>query len=261
MTLSPQTRPRVRIRHDDDPLAVSFRRRSPADPIRSPESRTRDTDRRAAAPRQDRRPCVLHAGCGTRTPGRLDPMFSGPAWREIRLDIDPAVDPDIVASIVDLSAIGDGSCDAVWCSHNLEHLCEHEVGPALSEFYRVLAPTGFALIRCPDIEAVAEIVLDHGLDHVVYHSPAGPVRASDMLYGHSPSIARGNAFMRHGTAFTQERLRRVATAAGFASTHTGRTPDFTVWAAAFKADADVDRISRALARRPLTLSAGPGPRG
>lgn len=254
--LSTQARPRVRIRHDDDPLAVPFRR-GPADPARTSESRTRGADRVPAATVQGLRPCVLHVGCGTRTPGRLDPLFRGAAWREIRLDIDPAVDPDIVASIVDLSAIGDGSCDAVWCSHNLEHLCDHEVGPALSEFGRVLAPTGFALIRCPDIEAVAEIVLDHGLDHVVYHSPAGPVRASDMLYGHSPSIARGNSYMRHGTAFTQERLRRVTTAAGFAVTLTGRTPDFTVWAAAFKADADVDRIHRALARRHLNLSALP----
>lgn len=248
-----QTRPRVRIRHDDDPVAVTFRRLSP-DTSRSPESRTRATDRPPEAPAEDARPCVLHAGCGTRSPGRLDPLFRGTAWREIRLDIDPAVEPDVVASIVDLSALKDGSCDAIWCSHNLEHLCDHEVGPALAEFHRVLTPTGFALIRCPDIEAVAQIVLDRGLDHVVYHSPAGPVRASDMLYGHAPSIARGNAYMRHGTAFTQERLRRVTTSAGFAATHTGRTPDFTVWAAAFKAGANIDRISRALARRHLNLS-------
>jgi SAM-dependent methyltransferase len=197
---------------------------------------------------------VLHVGCGSAARARLHPIFRVPAWREIRLDIDAAVLPDIVSSIVDMRrSVDDASCDAVWSSHNLEHLPAHEVVPALSEFVRVLKPTGFALMRCPDIEAVAEIILRDGLDHVVYTSPAGPVTALDMLYGHGASIEGGNSFMRHGTGFTQERLGRVLIEAGFAEVRTTRTPDYNVWAAAFMPQADVERVARAIARTGVDL--------
>ena len=60
-----------------------------------------------------------------------------------------------------------------------------------------LKPDGFALITSPDLEAVASLILDHGLDHVAYTSPAGPITPLDMLFGHSASIARGSLSMAH----------------------------------------------------------------
>ena len=42
---------------------------------------------------------VLHVGCGAYHPEKLHKSFAG--WKEIRLDIDPAVAPDIVASLTD----------------------------------------------------------------------------------------------------------------------------------------------------------------
>jgi hypothetical protein len=86
----------------------------------------------------------------------------------------------------------------VWAFHVLERIPAHEVIPALSAIRRILLPTGFALIRSPDIELVAEIILQHGLEHPVYTSPAGPITALDLLYGHESSIARGNLHMRPG---------------------------------------------------------------
>lgn len=251
MTTSLTTRPSlVRIRYDTDETGAPSEALSRL--AGSPASRNQ-----AGIPtalRDGSRPRVLHVGCGHRSPARLHRIFRTPAWRELRLDIDPDVKPDIVASIVDLGNVETGSCDAIWCSHNLEHLCEHEVAKALCEFRRVLAPDGFALIRSPDVGAVAEIILTHGLDHIVYRAPAGPITAVDMLYGHSASIAKGNAYMRHGTGFTSERLGRVLREAGFPLTCTGRTADFTVWAAAFMPKANSQRVLRALQRTGLKLT-------
>src|SRR4051812_41585625 len=101
---------------------------------------------------------VLHVGCGIRTEMKLHNAFRNDAWREIRLDIDSEVEPDIVASMTDMSAVGDGSVDAIYSSHNLEHLYPPEVPIALQEFSRVLSPLGVAVIAVPDLQSVAELI-------------------------------------------------------------------------------------------------------
>src|SRR3954451_8011278 len=95
---------------------------------------------------------VLHVGCGVKLPHKLHQAFHTPEWRELRLDIDPNVQPDIVGSITDMRMVETASVDAVWSSHNLEHLYAHEVPVALAEFYRVLRPGGFLLITMPDLQ-------------------------------------------------------------------------------------------------------------
>jgi hypothetical protein len=44
----------------------------------------------------------------------------------LRLDIDKNVNPDIVGTMLDMSAVADASVDAVFSSHNIEHLYPHE---------------------------------------------------------------------------------------------------------------------------------------
>ncbi|HTQ82682.1 MAG TPA: methyltransferase domain-containing protein [Pseudolabrys sp.] len=137
------------------------------------------------------------------------------AWREIRIDIDPQAKPDMVASITDMRSIASRSFDAIWSSHTLEHLYAHEVPIALAELRRVLKSDGFALITSPDLEAAASLILDHGLDHVAYTSPAGPITPLDVLFGHSASIARGHHYMAHKTGFTCASLGQRFVDAGF----------------------------------------------
>ncbi|HTP90464.1 MAG TPA: class I SAM-dependent methyltransferase [Xanthobacteraceae bacterium] len=173
---------------------------------------------------------VLNAGCGIYKPERLHAAFRTLGWSETRLDIDTRTTPDIVGSITDLSKIDDGTFDAIWCSHNLEHLYTHEVPKALAEFRRVLKPDGFALITSPDLEAVAELVLDGRIDDAAYQSPAGPITALDMLYGLSVSVARGNLFMSHHTGFTADRLGRLMIDSGFAEVLAKRGSSFDLWA-------------------------------
>ena len=45
---------------------------------------------------------VLHVGCGPADSQSLHQSFRGPEWREIRVDLDPDVKPDLVASITDM---------------------------------------------------------------------------------------------------------------------------------------------------------------
>ncbi|UCD82321.1 MAG: tetratricopeptide repeat protein [Desulfobacterales bacterium] len=158
---------------------------------------------------------VLHVGCGPKNPEALHPAFKQPQWQEVRLDINPAVQPDIVGSITDMRAVANESVDAIWSCHNLEHLFAHEVPIALGEFYRVLKPNGLVLIRLPDIQAVAREVGRGNLENVLYESPAGPISSIDVIWGHRLTIANGNHFMAHKTGFTRETLQKKMRHAGF----------------------------------------------
>jgi ubiquinone/menaquinone biosynthesis C-methylase UbiE len=174
---------------------------------------------------------VLHVGCGAADPAKLPAaFFPAGLWSELRLDIDPAVAPDIVASITDLGAVAAGSVDAVWSAHNLEHLCAHEVPRALAEFHRVLKPEGFALVTMPDLQQVAELVAADNLEGAAYLSAMGPVAALDMLYGFRPAIAAGNGFMSHRTGFTATTLAVHLQRAGFADVRVQRDGAFALWA-------------------------------
>ncbi|MBS7696471.1 MULTISPECIES: class I SAM-dependent methyltransferase [unclassified Chelatococcus] len=201
---------------------------------------------------------VLHVGCGVFNPRKLHSHFRRPGWREIRVDIDPNVAPDVEADICDLSAFSDASVDAVWSSHNLEHLYDHDVPVALREFRRVLRQTGFALMTMPDIEAIAQLVVDGKLDQVAYQSPAGPITALDMMFGHRRSVAAGNHFMSHKTAFSRDRLGNLLVDAGFARVVVAYGNSFDLWAIAMQKDAPsyLDHVFEEPAKRAPAAAAG-----
>jgi hypothetical protein len=195
---------------------------------------------------------VLNAGSGP-SARPVHAAFVGEAWQEIRLDIDPIATPDVVGSIIDMGSLFPAqSFAAVWSSHILEHLYPHEVPVALSEFRRVLKPDGFALITSPDLESVASLILDHGLDHVAYTSPAGPISVLDMLFGHSASVAKGHVHMAHRSGFTCASLGKRLVDAGFATVLATRDR-FDLWAVALMDGADKSAIQRQLATAGLKL--------
>lgn len=68
---------------------------------------------------------LLNVGCGPL--GRAHGFAGFEDWQEVRLDIDPAVQPDVVVTMTDMSAVATGSIDAIVSSHNIEHLYPHEV--------------------------------------------------------------------------------------------------------------------------------------
>lgn len=184
-------------------------------------------------------PQFLHVGCGPKRKDRTTQGFNTPSWQEIRLDIDPAASPDILGSMTDLSEVPSRLMDAIYSSHNLEHLYPHEVPVCLSEFMRVLKPEGFLIATCPDLQSVCQLIADDQLTDPAYQSPAGPIAPIDILYGHRPSMARGNLYMAHRCGFTEKVLNGTLLAAGFKTVATlarGFAPYFDLWVVASKSE-------------------------
>ncbi|MEG4573207.1 tetratricopeptide repeat protein [Microcoleus sp. N3A4] len=176
---------------------------------------------------------VLHVGCGPYSFSGLHETFRTDEWQEVRLDIDPNVKPDIISSITDMSSVPSHSFDAIWSSHNIEHIYHHEVPIALAEFYRVLKPGGFVLITLPDIQKVAEYVALGNLEQPLYTSPSGSISAIDILYGFGADIAKGKYYMAHRTGFTQQSLALKIQQAGFHPVEV-RREELNLWATAYK---------------------------
>lgn len=179
----------------------------------------------------------LHVGCGPKRKDGTTAGFNTQDWSEIRFDIDESVAPDLVGTMTDMSSVASESVDAIYSSHNIEHLYPHEVPVALREFFRVLRPDGFVVIACPDLQSVCALVAEDKLTEPAYTSPAGPIAPLDILYGHRPAMARGNLYMAHRCGFTQKVLAGTLTAAGFASVATARRqhPFYDLWAIGSKA--------------------------
>lgn len=187
----------------------------------------------------------LHVGCGSKSQNETTPGFAqNSQWTEVRFDIDEKVQPDIQGTILEMSNVADGSVDAVFSSHNIEHVYPHEVPVALAEFRRVLAPDGFLVLTCPDLQAVAALIADDKLTDPAYHSPAGPIAPIDILYGHRPSLATGNYYMAHKCGFTERVLRATLVAAGFESVGTASRahPFYDLWAVASQCELSEDAL-------------------
>jgi len=189
---------------------------------------------------------ILNAGAGHTSARGIAPVFRNGSWEEIRLDIDPSVNPSVVGSITEMKDFPKHCFDAVWSSHTLEHLFAHEVPRALGECKRVLKPVGFAIFMCPDLESVAEHLTKYGLDHIAYSSAAGPITVLDMLYGHQASLARGRFSMAHKTGFTAERLGNLLLDAGFPTVNVRRDENFEICALALAEDANQESIQSEL---------------
>ncbi len=192
---------------------------------------------------------MLDVGAGGQNEARVHPIFSG--WSVVRLDINPAVKPDIIGTVTDLRGkVADASFDAVWSSHNIEHLYEHEVHLALREFKRILKPDGFAFITCPDLEQIAKFVTGGEIERTIYQSPAGPITVLDMLYGHTASISRGNTYMAHRTGFTVARMGATLLRAHFTESWVAAGPKIDLWAIAMMPDVDKASLKKLLADTP-----------
>jgi hypothetical protein len=190
----------------------------------------------------------LHVGCGQATKANTTPGLNTPDWQEIRFDIEPACAPDIIGTIVDMSGVADGSVDAIFSSHNIEHIYPHEVPQAIQEFSRVLSADGFVILTCPDLQTVCELVAKDKLVDLLYMSPAGPITPLDVLFGHRASVAQGQFHMAHKCGFTYSVLAAAFLSGGFVSVIGGRRPHaFDLWILATKKLKNDDEL-KSLAR-------------
>lgn len=155
---------------------------------------------------------MLHLGCAGM---RLPPPFAPENCREVRLDIDPDAEPDILADMAHLPE-GIGPFAVTFSSHSLEHLYPYDVEKCLSGVYRVLAPQGKAVFIVPDLEGLSPT------EDIVFIAESGhEIRAVDMFYGFRPALER-HPYMAHHTGFVAATLKSALERAGFANVRVER---------------------------------------
>lgn len=196
------------------------------------------------------RKTVLHVGPGHRQSGAaLPPAFQAPDWQELRLDIDPANEPDILGSMLDMASVPDASVDAVYSAHNIEHVYPHEVALVLQEFHRVLKSDGFLVVTCPDLQAVCAMVVQDRLTDAAYQSLAGPITPLDILYGHGAALAAGHHYMAHKGGFTLKTLTQALQVARFrAIAGKRRSRGLDLWVVATRADTTEEGLRKLAAQ-------------
>jgi len=189
----------------------------------------------------------LHVGCGPKDKSQLK-GFNNNSWKEIRFDIDKNVNPDIEGTLTDMNLVETGSVDAIYSSHNIEHIFPHEVPIALKEFYRVLKDDGIVVIECPDLQAVCELVAKDKLLEPFYESPTGyKISPIDVLYGWRLAISQGNEYMAHKGGFTYSTLDSTFFNAGFKARYGGRFQqrgEYNLWLVAFKQKESEEEIKK-----------------
>ena len=93
----------------------------------------------------------LHLGCGK----RHIPGF-------IHIDAIDYSHVDHVATIDNLSFVGDDTVDLIYNCHVLEHFKRREVAKVLTEWKRVLKPGGILRISVPDFASLCEVYQQNG---------------------------------------------------------------------------------------------------
>jgi len=166
---------------------------------------------------------LLNVGCGHSDISQIK-GFDEDSWKEIRLDVDQSVNPDILGSLTDMNKVNSGSIDAIYSAYNLDHIYAHEIPSALKEFKRVLSEDGIAIVRCPDIQTICEVIAQDKLLEPLYESPIGPIFPIDILFGNRKEIAGGNEFMAKKVGFTYSVLNQIFGEAGFQARYGGRMP-------------------------------------
>jgi len=77
------------------------------------------------------------------------------------LNANPAPYVDHVCNANDLSRFADNTFFEIYASHIVEHLDYiNELGSTLKEWYRVLMPGGTIYISVPDLDVLAELILE-----------------------------------------------------------------------------------------------------
>jgi predicted SAM-dependent methyltransferase len=120
-------------------------------------------------------------------------------------DVQPGPGVDYTAAIEDLSLFPDGSCDAIYASHVLEHV-SHRAGlpVALAELRRLLKRRGTLYLAVPDMEALSRVVVQCEGDLATqYHAMAA-------LFG-----GQTGPFDYHKSGFTRSILSYLLQDAGF----------------------------------------------
>src|SRR5262245_32947651 len=136
----------------------------------------------------------LHIGGTARAPG----------WEV--LNVQPGDHVDHVGRAEDLSRFPDGTFDAVYASHVLEHLAPRGALEAgLSEWHRVLRPGGILYVSVPDLDLLCRLFADRER-----LTPDERFTVMLMMFG-----GHADEHDRHEIGFNKEFLTHFLRSAGF----------------------------------------------
>jgi SAM-dependent methyltransferase len=144
---------------------------------------------------QPRQPLKLHLGCGPEKRA---------GW--VNVDVNPALQPDLVAAAYDLPMLADGSCEVIEACHLFEHLTLTQAKRALGEWRRLLAPGGELRLELPNLDRCVALIgteLD-GFDMGLLS-----------LFGYPPAIDVEGEPQLHKWGWTPTTLTQAMQAAGF----------------------------------------------
>ena len=79
----------------------------------------------------------FHIGCGPKRKDQTLPAFQSEDWQELRFDIDESVEPDIIETMTDMSAVATGSMDVLFCCDLYTFLLDRRKAPARSSVFSV----------------------------------------------------------------------------------------------------------------------------
>jgi SAM-dependent methyltransferase len=170
---------------------------------------------------------ALNVGCGFSRKKDTHYLIQGEEWKHIRVDIDISVKPDIIDDSSKLENFTSNSVDAIFSSHNLEHLHVEDAKEAMVTYLDRLKPGGLCIIVVPNFELACKHIAE-GRDYAVYFSPAGGIRALDMIYGYS-KYTRNNVYQRHQWGYTSKSLTELFTNTGFINVQSSADDAYNLW--------------------------------
>jgi len=156
---------------------------------------------------------LLYLGAGSER-GNPSPQHF-PSYEVVTLDINPDSKPDLLMDMRDLKSLPASSFDGVVGSHSLEHVYFHEVPDVLSGVFHVLKRGGRVVQATPNLMRAAKMLVEHDYQAPIYLSPAGPIMALDLIYGHRGYVSAGHTFMAHKCGFTPRMLKDLLEQVGF----------------------------------------------
>ena len=149
-----------------------------------------------------------------------------------------------------LPTLASNAIRAIVASHNLPRYFVHDVEKMLGDYHRILTDDGFVIAVCSDLKAISAVIMAQGVSGTVYESPAGPITALDLVFGHQDSLKQGLFSMAHRSGFTLESLIAAFEQAGFASVRgLARVGQCDVWVIASKkplSDAEFAVLAKAI---------------
>jgi predicted SAM-dependent methyltransferase len=167
---------------------------------------------------------VVSLGWGSAHQGTLSRHFKPEEWNEVRVDMDAAVNPDLVSSLHHIPAIPDASVQGVWIGHVLQRLSFPEASAVIVEAMRMLKDGGELLVAVPDMQLAATYLANGEGEAEVFHAPAGAITAIDMLFGFQKLIAKGETARIHKSGYTAESLGNFLRVQSVCNIHVQRHP-------------------------------------